>query len=137
MSYCIIKQSANYENKIGRLPLKQGFHYNFQVFKKAENINPLKKHVVLTSVLSCVQLIDQDNTGLWCRKYSLPSFHLAIAILHKMYRHICDWILENQLKCHTWPFHFIGPANSHTLHYPCTVALPGLADWFTFLEQVC
>ena len=26
--------------------------------------------------------------------------------------------------------HFIGPANSYTLiHYPFTVALPGLADW--------
>ena len=28
--------------------------------------------------------------------------------------------------------HFIGPANSYTLiHYPFTVALPGLADWST------
>ena len=34
--------------------------------------------------------------------------------LHNM----CDWILENRPKCHTWPIPFISPADSHTHTLP-------------------
>ena len=37
---------------------------------------------------------------------------------------ICDWILENQLKCQ---FHFIGPANSYTHTLPIHSAITRLS----------
>ena len=50
----------------------------------------------------------------------------------------CDWILENWPKCHTWPTYSILLAQliDALIHYPCTVALTGLADWSAFLELV-
>ena len=46
-------------------------------------------------------------------------------------------IFENNQKVTLGLFHFIGPANTYTyIHYPLTMALPGLADWSAFLGQV-
>ena len=33
-------------------------------------------------------------------------------------------------------FHLIGPVIATLIHYPFTVALPGLTDWSAFLEPV-
>ena len=35
-------------------------------------------------------------------------------------------------------FHFLGPATviATLIHYPCTVAIPGLAAWSAFLEWI-
>ena len=51
----------------------------------------------------------------------------------------CDWILESQPNCHTWPIPFYWPSwysVATLIHYPCTIAFTGLADWSAFLELV-
>ena len=47
-----------------------------------------------------------------------------------------DCIFETNQKVTLSLFHFIGPANTYTIHYQLIMALPGLADWYVFLEQV-
>ena len=49
---------------------------------------------------------------------------------------LCDCIFETDQKITLVLFRFIGPANTYTIHYPLTTALPGLADWSAFMEQV-
>ena len=40
---------------------------------------------------------------------------------------ICDWMLENQPKCHTWPSYsmLLAQLIVTLIHYPCSVALLG------------
>ena len=52
-----------------------------------------------------------------------------------VYIKLCDWILEHQPKCYIMAYSVLLAQLIATLiHYPCTVALPDLADWSAFLE---
>ena len=47
---------------------------------------------------------------------------------------ICDWMLEQTKMLHYRPILFLANLIATLIHYPFTVPLPGLADWFAFLE---
>ena len=40
---------------------------------------------------------------------------------------VCDWIMENRPKCHTWPIPLLAQLIATLIHCPCTVALTSLA----------
>ena len=63
--------------------------------------------------------------------------HLCIHLY--VCNYICDWIFEKPIEMsHLTYSYFILFAQliATLIHYPCTVALPGFADWSSFLEWV-
>ena len=63
------------------------------------------------------------------------NFILGFCAINISYTSMCDWILENQPKCHARPIPFYCLQLIGTLiDHPCTVTLPGLANWYVFLK---
>ena len=83
------------------------------------------------ALLQTACIVASDDTSEWGSDRSV-NFQILFDT-DSQHSYVTGFWKTNQIVTLSILFHYIVPANNYT-HYPFTVPLPSLTDWFVFIE---